>query len=163
MLSGKELKYKNNHIIPSGLLRQWVTYDEGRHGVFQYDLQKKKINFASARKRGAFSFAAIDNFYVPTIQNQRRIDIELWLGKLESQLRPAIDKLKAGTEGILVATREDAMRLLQGIFSLRHRTDASINANRAYFNNKPKKTNLPNGRQRYRSIGPGKYGGRYPT
>lgn len=66
------------------MLRQWVTYDQGRYGAYQYDMGKKKINFASARKKGAFSFASHDNFYVPTIHEQRRLEIEHWFGGLEA-------------------------------------------------------------------------------
>jgi hypothetical protein len=138
------LEYKINHTVPCCLLSQWETFDFGRYGVHQYDMGRKKINFASSRRKGRFSFAAINNFYVPTIDNRRRLEIEKWFGDMENLLRPAIKKIAQGTEGILVQSRQDASKLMRALFSLRHRTESAVNGNRYYFNENPQVRKLMN-------------------
>lgn len=126
------------------MLSQWETFDYNRFGVYQYDIGRKKINFASSRKKSRFSFAAINNFYVPTIENKRRLDIEQWFGNMESLLRPAIKKIAEGTEGVIVQSRQDASKLLRALFSLRHRTEPAVNGNRHYFDRNPQVRKLMN-------------------
>jgi hypothetical protein len=56
---------------------------------------------------------------------------------MESLLTTVVKKLNVGTEDILVPTREDATKLLMGLFSLRHRTESAINSIRKYITNNP--------------------------
>jgi hypothetical protein len=126
------------------VLSQWETFGYERYGAYQYDIGHKRINFASSRGKGRFSFAAINNFYVPTIENERRLAIEKWFGDMESLLRPVIEKISRRTEDILVQSRQDASKLLRALFSLRHRTESAVNSNREYFGQNPQVRKLMN-------------------
>lgn len=130
-------EYKNNHTIPGFLLQQWESYALGRYGVYQYDLGHKKINFASSRKKGRFSFASKNYFYVPLVKNERQTVVEKWLSDMEGLLSTVVKKLNEGTEDLLVRDRDEADKLLMGLFSLRHRTESAINSIRKFIEDHP--------------------------
>ena len=140
---------KTNHIIPCCLLRQWETTKMGRPGVFQYNIKKKKTNFAESQGKGKFSFAASTYFYVPLVNNERKPAVEKWFSGMESDLAAALAKLSVKTEGSLLSTREEATRFMMAIFSLKHRTEFAINSIRKYVDNNPdikKKMNVDENR-----------------
>ncbi|MBN9299247.1 MAG: DUF4238 domain-containing protein [Filimonas sp.] len=121
-------QYKNNHTVPCCVLRQWETVKDNRSGVFQYDIQKDKINFSESRGSGKFSFASSNYLYVPSVRNTRVADVELWLQEGETVLAVALQKWKREIEGPLFESARQEQKFRRSLFALRHRAQPALEA-----------------------------------
>ncbi len=135
---------KNNHVCPRCLLREWATTENGREGVFVYEIPKQKYSFSTAIGSRAYSFAIREFIYVPEIEGKRTIALEDWFAGFEGQLASFISKIKNGKEGEqLLRGRniQDIMeqwnKLLLAIFSLHHRNAHDLRLITKYLDQNP--------------------------
>jgi len=131
------MEKKNNHIIPKALLKQWKTFNQNRYGVYCYEIETKSSIFSASDGKRGYSFAIEEDFYVPTIENERKLNVENWFSGLEHTLAIAIERLNRGTEGPICRNRQDFTKFSMALLSLKHRTKYHVEQVIKYLNNNP--------------------------
>ncbi|MDQ2752751.1 MAG: DUF4238 domain-containing protein [Bacteroidota bacterium] len=120
-------EYKENHIIPKCLLKQWVVKGDNYPGVHVFNVKKDKFQFSSSTKKGAFSFAAENYIYVPEIDKIRNPKVEKLFGQWETVLEKVIGKIKKNRKELFLDKRITFDIFFKALISLKYRTKASYN------------------------------------
>lgn len=131
------MEKKNNHIIPKALLKQWKIFNQNRYGVFCYEIPTNASIFSASEGKRAYSFAIEEDFYVPTINNKRKLNVEEWFSGLENTLAISIERLNNGTEGPICRNREVFTKFSMALLSLKHRTKYHVEQVVKHLNNNP--------------------------
>jgi len=131
------MEKKNNHIIPKALLKQWKTFNQNRYGVYCYEIESKSSFFSASDGKRGYSFAIEEDFYVPRIENERKLNVEDWFCGLEHTLAITIERLNKGTESPICRNREDFTKFSMALLSLKHRTKYHVEQVIKYLNNNP--------------------------
>ncbi len=130
-------EYKNNHITPKCLLRQWLTRSDERQGVYTFEAEKQRQYFSADGGRKALSFALEQYFYVPLHNNERIYVVEKWLSDIEGTLNTFIGSLAKGHEGSILRTEQEFHKLLLALFSLNTRTKFDIEIMKSFMQENP--------------------------
>ena len=130
-------EYKNNHIIPKCLIRQWSTQHNNLNGVHTYEGDIQREYFSSDGGKKAFSFAIEKYFYVPKFKDQRIYQLEKWLSDVEGTFSVFIKALLKGVTGPILKTPEEYHKLLLGVFSMNTRTKYDIESIKKFMLENP--------------------------
>ncbi len=120
------MEKRNNHIIPRVILKQWNSFNQNRFGVYCYEIADKKTIFSESKGKRGYSFAIEEDFYIPKIQNERKVNVENWFAGMEDMLGLVIKRLNVETEKSFFKNREEFTKFSMALFSLKHRTKYRI-------------------------------------
>ena len=128
---------KNNHFIPRFMLNAWArTNDLGRFGVDYYDIERSKYLFSEGTGKKAYSFAIVNDGYVPVIGDQRRTNLEDWFSGLEGTLANAIRKFMLNDINYL-GDKETYTKFMLAVLSFKFRTQAFVKYCEAFLKSNP--------------------------
>ncbi|MGE3682323.1 MAG: DUF4238 domain-containing protein [Bdellovibrionales bacterium] len=115
-------EYKKNHYIPKVLLKNWVVSGATYEGVHVFEIEPKKFSFSASRGGSGFSFAIINDLYVPILEGERIVDAEKWLSGLEGSIGKILPMLLASTD-IRYESHLEAVKFVMGLLSLQYRSE----------------------------------------
>lgn len=118
----KVTEYKKNHYIPRVILKNWITSGQYYNGIHVFEINSKQFSFSEAKGRGGFSFAMINNLYVPIIEGERVVNGEKWLSGLESAIGKILPIILMGNE-IKYPDNLTAVKFIMGLLSLEYRSE----------------------------------------
>jgi len=116
------MEYKHNHYIPRFILNSWCIEGHNYNGVHVYEILKQKKTFSDCKGKKGYSFALIDNMYIPVINDKRATSVEKWFQSHEynlSYLINSIDNDKIGNANI---TDENFIKIIKAIIGLEYRS-----------------------------------------
>jgi hypothetical protein len=136
------MEYKKNHTIPKVILKQWVSDQEGRQGVFIYDIDKGREYFSSSNGGRAFSFAITNYLYVPDIDGIKHPNLEKWKSGLESILATFIQRIKNKQVTGLANNNKEIAQILMSVISLDASSQYDIEMGYKFLEDNPEYKNL---------------------
>jgi len=120
--------HRKNHYIPKFMLKYWLVEQDGFRGVHVYRVADGTSSFdrVGRNARNPFSFAIVEDLYVPIIEGQRAIAMEKgWFNGLEHAMAEVIRQAHDGEP--IALTKHDVMsRLKMGLLALHMRPRAII-------------------------------------
>ena len=115
-------EYKKNHYIPKVILKHWITKGLKYDGVHVYDIEKQAFSFSSANGSSGFSFAIVNNLYVPILEGERVVSAEKWLSGLEAEIGKTLPQIVTGGD-IRYDSLLSATKFIMGLLSLEFRSE----------------------------------------
>lgn len=130
---------RRNHYIPKFMLRYWASRPPGQSytGVWTYEIATKKKSLANAQGGTAFSFAIVDDLYVPRIDDERATAIERWLADLEAALAAMARQMHAKSDPLRFKSLDDLRKAISALFALECRSPHTLERVRAAVENEP--------------------------
>jgi hypothetical protein len=114
-------EYKKNHYIPRAMLNYWVTKPGKYPGVHVFDVREQQQIFSSASGQKAFSFAIVDDLYVPKVDGRRAVSLEKWMSSLEGPFLAIVAQAHAG-QGLVLKTNKDQTRVAMALRAMEVRS-----------------------------------------
>lgn|GEM_PF-2664139 len=115
-------EYKKNHYMPKVILKNWVVPGASYEGVHVYEIDQKKFSFSASKGGSGFSFAIVNDLYVPILEGERVVDAEKWLSGLESAIGSVLPTILSGGE-IKYSDHMMAVKFVMGLLSLQYRSE----------------------------------------
>lgn len=119
-------EYKKNHYIPKVILKNWVVAGPTYEGVHVFEIDSKKFSFSASKGSSGFSFAIVNDLYVPILEGERIVDAEKWLSGLEGSIGKTLPMLLAGTD-VRYDSQLEAVKFVMGLLSLQYRSEYALN------------------------------------
>lgn len=116
------MKYKHNHYIPSCIINSWCIEGPKYKGVHVYEILKKKKKFSCGEGQRKYSFAIVDNIYIPEINNKRANSVERWFQSHENNLSYLINSINNDKIGNANITDENFIKIIKAIIGLEYRS-----------------------------------------
>ncbi|AJR14788.1 DUF4238 domain-containing protein [Leptospira interrogans] len=119
--------YKLNHYIPRSLLKNWgsegITNNQKYNGVWCYLIQEDRIFYSESKGKKAFSFAIVEDLYVPVIEGLRHIHFEgKWLSGLENAFANFTNQLNVDNPELRFNNLNEMTKFLMGFYSFKYRS-----------------------------------------
>lgn len=115
-------EYKKNHYIPRVILKNWVTTGPQYEGVHVFEIDANKFSFSASKGSSGFSFAIVNDLYVPILEGGRVVSAEKWLSGLEGTIGSVLPMVLAGGD-IQYASPSTALKFVMGLLSLEFRAE----------------------------------------
>lgn len=113
---------KKNHYIPRFILNYWKIEGDKYPGAHTYEISKDRKVFSSAKGRSAYSFATVNDLYVPFIGSGRNTNMEKWFSGLESPLASFVRQVHSKVDPIQFKSHNDLTKFQMGIEGLNYRS-----------------------------------------
>jgi len=115
-------EYKKNHYIPKVILKHWASKGSKYDGVHVYEIESQSNSFSTANGGSGFSFAIVNDLYVPIIDGERVVSAEKWLSGLEAEIGKTLPQITVGGD-IRYDSLSSAAKFIMALLSLEFRSE----------------------------------------